>query len=388
MKLGILYTEKVHNATQATAAWQALLAQEPENRRAQDALKKLYLQPKDWNALEAFYASQNKWDELVRVLERQAETEDEAGRVGLWNKIGELYRDRLSKPDRAQKAYEKALSLRRPESARRAGADPALREVQGGQAAQRGAARRAGAHRGSRPSAVRGCSGWPTCSTWARATSAARCASRCRALAEKPTDEWAIATSRRLAAESGGWPELVEAYEAAVPRVQNEADEKAVLALLSTLAAAYERELANAETAIARNQTILEIAAKDPDAVAALERLYIATGRFADLLAVYDKKLELAKAKAEQLEIRFKLACLYEEEIKQPDKAIELYSAILEQDPAQLQALAALDRLYQQLGRWTDLAADDRQGDRPVDRHGGDRGAEVPARRRAGAVPG
>ncbi len=81
VKLGLLFTEKVHNAAQATAAWQALLAMEPENRRAQDALKKLYLQSKDWNALEAFYASQNKWDELVRVLERQAETEDEAGRV-------------------------------------------------------------------------------------------------------------------------------------------------------------------------------------------------------------------------------------------------------------------------------------------------------------------
>ena len=59
--------------------------------------------------------------------------------------------------------------------------------------------------------------------------------------------------------------------------------------------------------------------------MAALERLYIATGRFADLLAIYDKKLELAKSKAEELEIRFKLASLYEEEIKQPDKAIELY---------------------------------------------------------------
>jgi len=68
VKLGILFTEKVHNAAQATSAWQALLAMEPDNRRAQDALKKLYLQSKDWNALESFYASQNKWDELVRVL--------------------------------------------------------------------------------------------------------------------------------------------------------------------------------------------------------------------------------------------------------------------------------------------------------------------------------
>ena len=143
VKLGILFTEKVHNAAQATSAWQALLdagaGEPPRAGRAQEALPAV----KDWNALEAFYASQNKWDELVRVLERQAETEDEAGRVGLWNKIGELYRDRLNKADRAQKAYEKALSFDAPESARRAGADSALREVEGGQAARRGAARRA-----------------------------------------------------------------------------------------------------------------------------------------------------------------------------------------------------------------------------------------------------
>ncbi|HVR02340.1 MAG TPA: hypothetical protein VMT47_09430, partial [Polyangia bacterium] len=110
VKLGILYTEKVQDGTKATEAWQALLRQEPDNRRAQDALKKLYLVQKDWNALEAFYAAQNKWDELVRVLERQAETDDGVSSVGLWNKIGELYRDKLNKPDRAQKAFEKALS--------------------------------------------------------------------------------------------------------------------------------------------------------------------------------------------------------------------------------------------------------------------------------------
>ena len=111
VKLGVLYSEKVQNVAQAMAAWQALLAQEPDNRRAQDALKKLYLQLKDWNALEGFYAAQGKWDELVRVLERQAESEDGAGRVGLAKKIGELYRDRLQKADRAQKAYEKVLSF-------------------------------------------------------------------------------------------------------------------------------------------------------------------------------------------------------------------------------------------------------------------------------------
>src|SRR6185503_20371657 len=111
VKLGILYTEKVNAPERATAAWQALLANEPDNRRAQDALKKLYLQQRNWDALEQFYAAQGKWDELVRVLERQTETEDDASRLGLWNKIGDIYRDRLGKADRAQKAFEKALSL-------------------------------------------------------------------------------------------------------------------------------------------------------------------------------------------------------------------------------------------------------------------------------------
>jgi tetratricopeptide (TPR) repeat protein len=353
VKLGILFTEKVQDGARATAAWQLLLQQEPENRRAQDALKKLYLQQKDWNALEGFYAGQGKWDELVRVLERQAEVEDDAGRVGLWNKIGELYRDRLTKADRAQKAYEKALSLdaqnltaaealiplyEKGKDVRRLcdalmvqlnhTTDPAERHARMQRLAQL-----LDSDAGDKANAL-----WITL----------------QAFNESPLDPWALETSRRLAGESGGWPQLVEAYEAALPRVK---DAKASLPLLATLAEAYERELANPEAAIARNQQILEVAPKDPEAVEALERLYVATGRFADLLAIYDKKLGLAKSKDEELEIRFKLASLYEEEIKQPDKAIELYQAILKQNPEELQALAALDRLYQGLGRWKDLAA-------------------------------
>ena len=384
VKLGILFTEKVQNATQATTAWQALLALEPENRRAQDALKKLYLQQKDWNALEAFYAAQNKWDELVRVLERQAESEDDSGRIGLWNKIGELYRDRLNKADRAQKAFEKTLSFdgqnlpaalaliplyEKAKEIKRL-ADVLLIELGYIKETDERRPRMqrladlldmgAGDKRGALTIAL-------------------------QALGETPTDEWAITTSRRLAGESGNWPELVEAYEAVLPRVR---DEGAALALLSTLAAAYEGELANPEAAIARNQKILEISDKDPGAVAALERLYIATGRFPDLLAVYDKKLSLAKTKAEELEIRFKLASLYEEEIKQPDKAIELYAAILQQDPEQLAALAALDRLYQQLGRWKELSETIvKEIDLSTDMAAARR-AEVPSRRGAGAVPG
>ena len=136
VKLGILYTEKVQNAAQATAAWQALLALEPENRRAQDALKKLYLQQKDWNALEAFYAAQNKWDEFVRVLERQAETEDDSGtRRPVEQDRRALPRSPEQGGSRPEGVREGAV-VRRPEPAGGAGADPALREGEGDQAAR------------------------------------------------------------------------------------------------------------------------------------------------------------------------------------------------------------------------------------------------------------
>ena len=110
LKLALLYTEKLQETPRAVMAWRALLDDEPDNRRAQDALRKLYLQQRDWDALESFYASQGKWDEFVRVLERQTEVEDDKARRACSNKIGELYRDRLNKPDRAQRPSRRLCS--------------------------------------------------------------------------------------------------------------------------------------------------------------------------------------------------------------------------------------------------------------------------------------
>src|SRR6185503_656105 len=73
--------------------------------------KKLYLAQKNYDELEKFYAAHNKYDEYIRVLERQVESEEPAGKVALGIKIAELYRDRLNKADRARAAYEKVLQL-------------------------------------------------------------------------------------------------------------------------------------------------------------------------------------------------------------------------------------------------------------------------------------
>src|SRR5688572_28622752 len=110
-RLGLLYTEKVEDSAKAIDAWQRLLAIDENNRRAQDALKKLYVTEGRWNDLEQFYRTRGKIDEYVRVLEREVEAGSEQHRLPIAMKIAILYRDELQKADRAMRAFEKVLSL-------------------------------------------------------------------------------------------------------------------------------------------------------------------------------------------------------------------------------------------------------------------------------------
>src|SRR4029077_11541261 len=87
------------------------LAIDENNRRAQDALKKLYVTEGRWADLEKFYRDRNKIDEYIRVLEREVESGSESHRLELAMKIAILYRDELQKADRAMRAFEKVLQL-------------------------------------------------------------------------------------------------------------------------------------------------------------------------------------------------------------------------------------------------------------------------------------
>ena len=251
-KLAILYTEKLQKLDLAIAAWKTLLDAEPENRRAQDALRKLYLQSKDWDALEGFYSLQGKWDEFVRVLERQAELENDTTRVGLWNKIASLYQDRLGRQDKAQRAFEKTLALDASNLVAAEALIP-IYEAAGDVAKLAGVLQVQLQHtdqavlRQERMQRIT-----ETLDASAGEKSSAL-AVALQAVKEEPTASWALAAAERLAAATGEWTGLVEVYEGALSGVEGQER----LPLLGTLARAYEKELANYPLAIERNRQIL-----------------------------------------------------------------------------------------------------------------------------------
>ncbi len=352
-KLGVLFTDRVKDPVRATRAWRQLLEIEPENRRAQDAIKKLFIEQKSWDDLEQFYAKQNKYDELIRVFERQVETEDDANKVVLWNRIAVLYRDKMDKADRAMRAFEKVLAL----DARNLQAAEALIPLY---EAAKDPKKLAGvleiqlSHTEDvdvRVERIRHLAQLVENSLKDKATAYNW---YLKAFGEDWKLEWLRGELERLAAETTGYQALVSAYEAAVPKF---ADKFEALPLLLVVARVYEEQLQAPEKAIETNRQILAIDENHEVALGALDRLYLKTGRYPELLGIYQKKLELENDTDSQRAIRYQIAQLYENEIKDPAQAVTAYRAILDGVGGENELLAwqALDRIYTATAQWAEL---------------------------------
>jgi tetratricopeptide (TPR) repeat protein len=353
-RLGLLYTEKVEDSAKAIEAWQRLLSIDENNRRAQDALKKLYVSEGRWEDLEQFYSSRNKVDEYIRVLEREVEAGDEKFRLSLAMKIAVLYRDVIQKADRAMRAFEKVLTLdeNNLEAAEaliplyEGGRDPRalvrVLEIQlratpmEEQNVRQERIQRLAQYSEDKLRDKGAAFGW-----WIKAQSEDHEAESIRIEIE------------RLAGETGSWNTLVDSYNAALPKF---GDKRDALPLMLVMARVIEKEQGDVDRALDMNRAILDLDAGNEHALDALERLYLGKQRYEDLLGIYSKKLDLSGDADERIAIQSKIGQLYEDEVKDDDKAIAAYQAILDAAGDEPTALRSLDRVYQRNARWKDLA--------------------------------
>jgi golgin subfamily B member 1 len=353
-RLGLLYTEKVENSAKAIEAWQRLLRIDENNRRAQDALKKLYVTEARWDDLEEFYRSRGKLDEYIRVLEREVEAGSEHHRLALAMKIAVLYRDELQKADRAMRAFEKVLSLDEHNLAAaealiplyETGRDPRalvrvleiqLRATPADEpSARQDRIKRLAQYNEEKLRDKGAAFGW-----WLKA------------IDEDHQAEWIRVELERLASETNGWNQLVDAYAAALPKFSHKAD---ALPLMLVMASVIEREQADVERALDMNRQILTIDDGNEQALDALERLYLGKGQFEDLLDIYEKKLALTTDGDQRIAIQSKVGQLYEDEVKDDKKAITAYQAILDAAGDEPTALRSLDRVYHRNAMWKELA--------------------------------
>lgn len=367
VKLGVIYSEKIDDPTAAVQAWEQLYEVDPNNRRAKDALKKLYLSQGDMDKLEAFYAKQDKWAEFIRVLEREVETGESSPNADLLLKIAQLYTERLDKPDRAIRTLERALELApddltiaealiaryeevHDERHLMAPLEIKLRHID--DAGERLALLTRLADLAERVN---------------HDSRAAFDYHRDRLAADHELDD-AADHLRRLGTDDGRHGEIVEAFEAAIRRYGAVSDS---LALRLTVAELYETQLNDLERALATHQAILEIDPEQATSLTALERIYLAQGREHDLLKVLATKLSLAQSSEERRQTQARIGSIHEQ-LGAYDEAVEAYTAVLAEGIQDLSVLAALDRVYTALERWTDLAEILRQEHEACDEHAAD----------------
>ncbi len=351
VKLGLLYADKVKDNTAAIRTWETLHELDGDNRRAQDALKKLYIAEGDMDALERFYAKQDKWSEFIRVLERESDAADGEQKTTLQLKIADLYREKIGKPERATRTLEKAL-----------GDDPGnltvaeklieLYEAAGDERHLAGPLRIKldnEEDETTRQQLLR-----------QLADLAERIANQPeeafayyqKALEEDHTANDAREHLERLAETTNQWQELARSLEGAVEAY---GDDPESLTLRLKLAEVYELHMADLDAALSANQAIIAIEAEQPTALESLERLYLALGREEDLLAVLDTKLSLSSDDEDRRATQTRIGSIHEQ-LGHHDKAIAAYEAVLDsgvEDPA---VLSALDRMYLGLERHEDLA--------------------------------
>ncbi|HVV87331.1 MAG TPA: tetratricopeptide repeat protein, partial [Kofleriaceae bacterium] len=191
-------------------------------------------------------------------------------------------------------------------------------------------------------------------------------------LAADPSDPRPAANLVRLAARTDRWGDAAKALDEAATGVEPHV----AIPLLRQLAEISDISLGDNARAIAAYHRLYQAAPHDAEvagpALVALAGLYTDEERWADL----DKVLHLHAEGAPTADARARLlaqaAELEEQKLDDRDAAIATWNQLLADDAEDLDALLALERLYQGADRWKDLAENlRRQADRaeaPADR--------------------
>ncbi len=352
--LGMIYADKLSDDAKAITAFRRILEINPQERRAQEQLKRRYAALKAWDELESFYEITQKWDELIRVYEREAELPERSNeeKIDLLVRSAKLWQTKLNRADRTAHVFEKILAL-----------DPNNLE-----AAQ---ALTPAYERGSDPKKL-----YAVYAVQLKAPLEPEehviLLLKAAALAEKKLNqpekafehyleavlpaamtEDALENAERLAATTEqGWDKLSAKYRSAIDDLSGESQVILRVRLASILA-----HLGKTQEAIDEYQNLFDQDPTNLVVLQALQQLYAATDQPKKLKGLFDHVLSLDLDDEQRREVSYQRADLLQSAIKDVDAAIDAYNEIIAQYGDQEErAYVALDALLRGAERWEDLA--------------------------------
>ena len=186
-----------------------------------------------------------------------------------------------------------------------------------------------------------------------------------------PADPEAIGSLEQLFTRTERWTDLISVVEKRVEQTQDAAAREALYVQMAEIADA---RLGKPTDAVTYYRKVLELDPASQRALSSLDALFTRQKMWHELADNLEAQLALAQNDEEQLGLMLRLAQLRETEMTMVDTAIEGYRAVLERDPNNPQAFAALERLgqdaryeltiadlleplYRQVGDWQKLVA-------------------------------
>ena len=125
--------------------------------------------------------------------------------------------------------------------------------------------------------------------------------------------------------------------------------------LLYRIADIQENALDRIDDAIATYDEVLNLDPEDFVALDALERLYEQSEKWAELVDIYERKLNAGSGMSHAVEIYVKIAKTYREKLHNSDEAIQYYARAFEQDRDNGEVASALEELYSQTEQYDEL---------------------------------
>ncbi|MCG8553869.1 MAG: tetratricopeptide repeat protein [Proteobacteria bacterium] len=132
-------------------------------------------------------------------------------------------------------------------------------------------------------------------------------------------------------------------------------DVEAAQATRLQIAAIYEEQLEDLDSAVGLYEKVLEADEENIAALKGLERLYGKTQRWQELLGVLERMLVVGATEKEQIGLLERMATMWADEFRKPDRAAERLEQIVDIDPMHLPTLEALSKLNRSLQRWDRL---------------------------------
>jgi tetratricopeptide (TPR) repeat protein len=344
LKLGAIYTDRLHDHSGAMTAWKRVLDLSPGHAKALRVLRDTYISAGDFDGLTDLYAANADWEGLAEVLSSAADraTEPDA-KVELSYRAADVYADKLQAPDRAHRAYERVLVVRADD--RRAAAAlvplyekdekwarlPALYEV-------------LYAHSGADEEKLALLHKLiDVCGQNLQDRPAAFIHAR-RAYQLAPDRPDALSSFEKSARASADWASFVATLEA---RLRSKGPDTRVLR--AKIAETYATELGRVDEAIDVYRALIEENEDDDATVLTLDRILRSADRHDDLRWLFELRVTRAKT-AQKIHLLNEWATLEEDVFASAEKATSIYRRILQIVPQHGTALRALARLLNSAG--------------------------------------